>query len=126
MKRYKIYGIALVVVSGLSVLIVSAPAAAIEFLLAEWLAAGARITIFAQASDVEEELNLISNNGGGLGVKSQVLCSGIFDGTTGSEYEGKLGELLSLSGIAISMTALVGTALSCTNEANCTEPLVTA
>jgi hypothetical protein len=124
MKRYKMLGFALVVVLALSALIAST-ASAVEFSLAEWLSAGATITS-AQASDAEGELELTSSNGGGLGVHVKVLCSGIFDGTVGPGSEDSITKLLTLAGVEVSSTALSGTALTCANDENCTEPLMWA
>lgn len=125
MKRIQILGIALVAVFAFSA-VVASMASAVEFLLAEWLEAGAKITA-AKASDGEASaLELVSLNGGGLKVKVIVLCSGILDGTVGPASEGSITELLTLAGVAISTTTLSGTGLVCTGDENCTEPLVWA
>jgi len=125
MKRLQILGVALVAVFAVSAMVASLASAAVTFLLAEWLAAGAAITT-AQASDAEGELELVALNGGGFGVKVKVLCSGILDGTVGPGSEGTVTKLLSLTGVEIPTTALSGTGLTCTNDENCTEPLVWA
>jgi hypothetical protein len=120
MKRYQLLGLALVAVFAFSAIVASA-AGAVEFLLAEFLEAGAKITT-AKASDSEGELELKSLNGGGFGVESIALCSGIFDGTTGPGSTDELTKLLNLAGTEIGSTPLSGTALTCTNDKNCTEP----
>ena len=125
MKKLHILGIALAAMFVASAMVVSTASAAVTFLLAEWLNAGAAITT-AQASSAEGELELVSLNGGGLGVKVKVLCSGILDGTVGPGSEGTITKLLSLTGVEVPTTALSGTGLSCTNDENCTEPLVWA
>lgn len=125
MKRYQLLGLALVAVFAFSAVLVSA-AGAVEFLLAEFLNAGAKITT-AQASDAEAaELELVSSNGGNLKVKTKVLCSGILDGTVGPGSEGVVKELLTLAGVAVSTTTLSGEGLSCTNDENCGTPKVWA
>ena len=56
-----------------------------------------------------------------LGIKIDVLCSGIFEGTVGADGADEITSLLALSeGAAISLT----NPLACTNSSNCPEPLV--
>jgi hypothetical protein len=124
MKKYQILGLALVAVFALSALVAST-AGAVEFLLAEWLSAGAKITT-AQATEAEGELELHSTNGGDFGVSSKLLCSGIFLGTAGPVSEDTVTTLLNLKLEEISKTELSGAGLSCTSQENCTEPLVWA
>jgi hypothetical protein len=92
-------------------------ASAVTFLLAEWLAAGTKITT-AQSAKLELELEYVNLNAGGFGVTSRVLCSGILDGTVGPNSEGAFTTLLSLSG-----EGFLG-GLACTNDQNCGEPLL--
>lgn len=124
MKRCQLLGLALMVVCVLGA-VIDSTAGAVEFLLAEWLAAGAKITT-AQGSEGEGELELVAKNGGNLKVELKVLCSVILDGTLGPSSEGTISEFLSLSGKAISDLALSGGELACTNDANCTSPKVWA
>jgi hypothetical protein len=91
------------------------------FLLAEWLLSGAQVTtpVLAEGSG---ELLLEDTNV--LGLKAQILCSGIGLGFIEAESKGLITEGLTLSGAAVSSVSLEGTALACTNEANCPEPLL--
>ncbi len=124
MKRIHILAVALVAIFVASVAVV-ATASAVEFLLALWLDGGANVV--AQLNvETEGELELISTNGGKLGVHAKFLCSGILDGWVAPESLGFLSELLTLTGVALPLAELTGTALLCTNEENCTEPEVWA
>jgi hypothetical protein len=95
----------------------------IEFLLALWLEASIPVSSILPVQG-EGELELVSLNGGGLGVVSKVLCSIVEDGWIGPESLDFFSEQLTLSGVAIPKTELTGTALLCTNDQNCTEPEV--
>jgi hypothetical protein len=124
MKRIQVLGLALVAVVAVSAFVASA-ASAVTFLLAEWLITGVPLT-GTLAVEQTGELNLINTNGGGLGVRVELLCSGTLDGTIGPNGADEITELLNLEKVAINLTPLVGTALACTNTKNCTEPLVWA
>jgi hypothetical protein len=125
MNKLHIHGMTLVIVFSVSAVVASAASAAVTFLLAEWLSAGARITT-AQSSQTSGELNLIDLDEDGTGVVANVLCSMIFDGTDGPVSENAVEEMLNLKGEAISKTALSGLGLSCVNTDDCTEPVVWA
>ena len=125
MRKPYILGAALLALFVFSVVLASTASAVVTFLLAEWLESGAAITS-AKLVDQEGELNYINLNGGGLGVKIEILCSYILDGTVGPASEGSITSLLNLAGEEISGVALTGLALLCTNSQNCTEPKVYA
>jgi hypothetical protein len=121
MKRSHTVGLTLIVTAALSATLAST-ASAITFLLAEWLINGAALTS-TLAVEQTGELNIINTNGGGLGVRVELLCSGILDGTIGINGADEITELLNLAKEAINLTPLTELALSCTNTKNCTEPL---
>ena len=114
MKKFQLLGLMLVAAFAISVVAASA-ASAVEFLLAEWLAAGSPITT-SQATDQEGELELEDQKV--LGVAVKILCSGILDGTVSADGEDSITELLSLAGVAAG-TPLSGPGVTCTNTANC-------
>ncbi|HEX3693089.1 MAG TPA: hypothetical protein VHU13_07065 [Solirubrobacteraceae bacterium] len=103
--------------------VVVASASAVTFLLAEWLINNVPVTGILLV-ETAGEVELISLNGAGLGVKSEVLCSGIGVGWIGEDGLTFGSELLTLSKELISNTELVGLALSCTNIKECTNPTV--
>jgi hypothetical protein len=106
----------------LSALFASTASGAVTFLLAEWLIGGEKLTT-SLAVEGTGEINLIDTNAGGLGIRVEVLCSGIGVGTIGPNGAGEVTEFLNLAKEAIGLTPLTGLALTCTNSANCTEPL---
>jgi hypothetical protein len=121
MKKFHLLGVVLVAVFAFAAL-TAASASAVTFLLAEWLVGGLPITAELNVEGTGEvELEEMI-----LGLKIVALCSGIVDGTIGPNGLGMASELLSLAGVAISLTPLSGTALECTNDGNCPEPLVWA
>jgi hypothetical protein len=97
--------------------VVSASAATLQ-----WLAEGKALAV-ALASETKGELLLESTNGGGLGVKVDVLCSGVFDGTVGPGAEDQILELLTLEKV---LTTLEKPLLNCVVGQNCTEPEISA
>lgn len=125
MKRIYVLGLAVVAVVALSALVASTASAAVTFLLAEWLIGGEKLEA-ALAVEQTGELTLINTNGGGDGLRVEILCSGTLDGTVGPASADEITELLNLAKEAISLTALTGLALECTNSKDCTEPLVWA
>jgi hypothetical protein len=114
MKKRHLIGVALVAVFAFAAL-TAASASAVTFLLAELLVGGLPVTAELNVegtgeTELEETI---------LGLKVVVLCSGIFDGTITTDGRGKVSELLSLTGTAISLSPLSGTALACTGDSNC-------
>jgi hypothetical protein len=91
------------------------------FLLAEWLLNGTAVTTPVL---VESSGELLLEDANVLGLKAQVLCDGLLDGFVESESKDLITDVLTLEGGEVSLTSLEGTALACTNEANCPEPLV--
>lgn len=124
MKRIRILAVALVAVFVASVAVV-ATASAVEFLLALWLDGGSPVAAQLNVEN-EGELELVSLNGGKLGVKAKILCSGILDGWVAPESLDFLSELLTLTGTVVPLAELTGVPLTCTNEENCTTPEVWA
>jgi hypothetical protein len=121
MKKMQVFTVACLALFAFSVVVASA--SAVTFLLAEWLINTAAVTGILLVENVGE-LELVSLNGAGLGVKSVVLCSGIIDGWIGEDGLDWNSELLNLSKELISNTELVGLALTCTNIKECTNPTV--
>jgi hypothetical protein len=109
----------------LASLVDDSPFELFEFLLAEWLLELLPIVEPDLVESSSSELTLISLNGGGLGLKVEILCEGILDGTVGPGSEDLITDLLDLSGNLIALE-LEGSGLTCTNIANCTSPLVWA
>jgi hypothetical protein len=124
MRRIQIIGLMFVVMCAAGVAVAS-PASAVEFLRAEWLIAGGKVTT-ASADEEEAEMKLIDTNAEGVGVRAEVLCSFILDGTLGPGGADEVTELLNLSREPINLTALTELALVCTDVDNCTEALVWA
>jgi hypothetical protein len=118
MKKLHLLGVSVFAFAALT----AASASAVTFLLAEWLVGGLPITAELN-TEATGELELEETI---LGLKIVTLCSEILDGTIGPNGLDAVSEVLSLTGVAISLTALSGTALECTNDQNCPEPLVWA
>jgi hypothetical protein len=95
----------------------------ITFLLAVWLLNGVAIT---SAVLVGSSGELLLEDTNVLGLKAQVLCSGILDGFVEPESLDLITDVLTLAGEEVNLTSLEVPALACTNEANCPEPLVWA
>jgi hypothetical protein len=121
MKKMQVLAVACLALFAFSVVVASA--SAVTFLLAEWLINGAALTGIL-LDEAKGDLVLKALNGGGFGVKSEVLCEGTFDGWLGEDGLDFNSELLNTSGEAISTTELVGLPLSCTNIKECTTPTV--
>jgi hypothetical protein len=121
MKKMQVLAVACLALFAFSVVVASA--SAVTFLLAEWLINNTAVTGIL-LDEAAGELELKALNGGGFGVKSEVKCSGVFDGWIGEDGLDLNSELLSLSGEVISSTELSGKALSCTNIKECTTPTV--
>lgn len=101
MKKIHALGLTLLAVFAFSV--VAAATASAETTL-QFLAAGAAIAT-ALASKTTGELTLGSTNGGGLGIKVKVLCSGILTGTVGPGAADTVTGLLSLTEVAVTLEA---------------------
>ncbi|MGA7703862.1 MAG: hypothetical protein WB998_03090, partial [Solirubrobacteraceae bacterium] len=85
----------------------------------EWLAGEKSITT-ALASTSEGELTLGGTNGLKIGIKSAVLCSGIFDGTVGPGAADTITEVLSLADVPVTLAA----PLTCTAVETCTSATI--
>jgi hypothetical protein len=120
MKRFRVLGVAVVALVAVSALTVSSASAA-TFLAAEWLLNGAVISS-AINTEAPGEIDLINTNGGGFGIKTQILCSGIFDGTVGPKGADTVTKVLSLTGEEITET----NTLNCANSEGCEGALVNA
>jgi hypothetical protein len=123
MKKSHILGLALFAIFAFGVLTAASAMAAVEFLLAEWLVNGAPITETLATDSESGEIALEETV---LGVKTVVLCSGIFDGTIGPNGVDEITALLDLTGTITVPRTLEGSGLACTNSGNCPEPLVWA
>jgi len=89
----------------------------VTFLLAESLVGGTAVA--TTLSTVTSGELLLEDKKAILGIKAAVLCSLILDGTIGANGEGEVTELLTLAGVAVSLTALSGTALLCNGQEGC-------
>jgi hypothetical protein len=121
MKRSKLLGTTMLVLCAFGALL-AVSASAATFLLAEWLVGGAAVTTELLV-EVSGEALLEDTKVPLLG-KAIVLCSGIVDGWVGPNSLSWASEVLTLSGVAGSTTPLSGTAIECTNQENCEEPLM--
>ena len=124
MRKFHLLGLALLAVFAFSAAVTSAASAAVTFLLAEWLYNGVTVTgelLVESAGELE-----LTDTKGFLGAAATILCSGILDGFIEPASLDLITELLNLSKEAISLTALVGLSLTCTNVTNCATPVVWA
>jgi len=121
MKKMHIIGAALVALFAFSVF--ASSASAVTFLLAEWLINGVGLSSILLVES-EGELRLINLNALGLGIRSEVSCSGIIDGWVGLDGLDGTSELLNLAGEPISSTVLSGLPLTCTDDDECVNPTV--
>ena len=95
MKKFQIFGVALAAVFSVAAMTVASASAAPVFLLAEWLVNGAAITT-PHNTDTEGPEILMEETI--LGIKIDVLCSGIFDGNVQANGVDVVSELLALAG----------------------------
>jgi hypothetical protein len=121
MKRNYVLGVALLAMFAFGVL--TASASAVTFLLATWLFNGAAVTT-ALLTEAPGEWEIVNTNAGGLGVVSKLLCSFVLDGWVGPESLDHTSEVLTLTGVLVSSTELVGQTAECTNTQNCEAPHV--
>ncbi len=120
MRRFRFVGVgvALLAVVGLSAMAVASSAsAAVTFLLASWLVSGGAVaaTTLTEASG---EL-LLENEKSIAGKVALQKCSNILFGDVGPNSADDITEVLTLGGVAVSSTALIGTAVTCELEAIC-------
>jgi hypothetical protein len=121
MKMFRMLGAALLALFAFGVLTAASASAVPTFLLALWLVNGAEATELATTTTGELLLEDTKTTIGVVAVK----CSGILDGWIGPNSLDYVSEVLSLTGGAISSTALTGTALECAEETgSCPSPLV--
>jgi hypothetical protein len=123
MKQFKLLGVAMLAVFAFGA-IMAVSASAVTFLLAEWLVGGTAVST-ELLTETTGELLLEDTKVPLLG-KAIVTCSGILDGWVGPNSLDWVSEVLTLSGAAVSTTALTGTAVECANVENCEEPLLWA
>jgi hypothetical protein len=112
MKRFQLVGVTLLALLAFGVL-TAASASAQTFLLAEWLVGGAAVATELLV-EVAGELLLTDN-----GLKSMILCSGIFDGWVGPNSLDFISEVLSLSGGVIGTPLGTGAPLLCVAQEGC-------
>ena len=94
MRKLQLIGVALVALFAVAAMTVASASAAPVFLLAEWLVNGAAITT---AHNVDGEGSEVLIEETILGIKIDVLCSGIGDGTVSANGAGTGTELLALT-----------------------------
>lgn len=120
MKTYKIVVALLAVfVFGVSL---ATSASAVTFRLGLWQRNGVNLTSQVPAQGSYEFL--IEDNKLPVIGKAMVLCSAFLDGWNETNSLGWVSEVLTLPGMAVNQTPLAGTALECTDQENCEEPLV--
>jgi hypothetical protein len=108
MKKIQIIGMALVAMFAFSALLAST-ASAEPTLLAEWLLNGNPILELTLSEATGTILLTDTSNG------SDVLCSGIFDGSVGANGEDEITEVLSLAKVVVTLAA----PLVCESDAVC-------
>jgi len=124
MRKSQLIFVALTAMFAFSALTVELASAA-TFLLALWLVKGVAVTEALNA-EAEGELLLEDTKGSLTGGPASVLCSGVLMGTVNPESLDVISEVLTLTGGAVSKTALAAEGLTCVNEAECPTPLVWA
>jgi hypothetical protein len=115
MSRHRVIGLVFFALFAFSA-ILAASASAVVTLLAEWLVGGAAITA-TLASKATGEILLEDTKV--LGVKVDILCSAILDGSILTDGESEITEVLSLTGVLVTKTPLSGEPLSCENKESC-------
>jgi hypothetical protein len=95
MKKISLVGLALVAVCAFFALATTSAFAALEYALAEWLNNGLAITA-TTATDTVGSLKFENSSN-----KAEILCSGLFVGTVGSDGEDTVTEVFNLSGTKI-------------------------
>jgi hypothetical protein len=122
MRKFYLLGLALMSVFSFAV-ITAGSASALETLLADWVVGGVEVT-GELLVEVDGEVSLQDL---GAPTAPVFLCSYLLDGFLQENGKGLITEVLSLGNVGISLTALSGTALSCTTvSGTCTEPLLWA
>jgi hypothetical protein len=121
MKGFRItgVGVALLAVLAFSAMAVASSApAAVVFLLAFWLVGGINVVATTLVL-TEGELLFINLLAPIVDAPAAILCSGKFDGFIGPNSADDTTELLTLGAVAVNLTALAGTSLSCTLDELC-------
>ncbi len=95
----------------------SSASAAVVFLLATWLNNGVAVAA-TTLTEATGEL-LLENEKTALGKASVQKCSGVLVGDVGVNSADDITEVLTLTGVAVSATALSGNFVSCELEAIC-------
>jgi len=122
MKKFQLLGVALVAVFAFGVVLAAQASAAPTFLLAEWLANGTALAEGVEKITETVGTILLEDTKTLLGA-SGVVCSGIILGTVGFDGLDVISEVLNMAKETIGGT-LTATALSCTEQTVCEEPLV--
>jgi hypothetical protein len=122
MRKFYLLGMTLMSVFSFA-MITAGSASALVTLLADWLVGGVEVT-GELLVEVDGEVSLQDL---GAPLAPVILCSGLLDGFLQENGNDLITEVLNLSNVGISLTALSGTALSCTTVSGiCPEPLVWA
>ncbi len=124
MKILQLWGVALGVVLTVSAS-VAAQASAVTLSLAEWLVNGTQLAEGQELATETVGTVLLEDRNTSLGA-SDIICSGVLEGTIGFDGLGVISELLSLGSVAISKVGLSGEALLCESVSVCEEALVWA
>jgi hypothetical protein len=126
MKMIRILSVAFLALFAFGAIAATASAETPTFLLALWLQNSEPVAENLGVESTALELELVNLDGAGVGITARMLCSGILVGTVGPESKDEITELLNLALESISLTPLVGLALACTGDENCTNPKVWA
>jgi hypothetical protein len=119
MKRLRFVGVgaALLAVLAMSAMALASSASATTFLLAFWAVGGTDITT-TMLTEATGEL-LLENEKSVAGRASVQKCSGILDGFVGGNSADDVTELLTLAGVGVGHTPLMGTGITCELELIC-------
>jgi hypothetical protein len=121
MKGFRIAGVGVTLLAVLAfsaMAVASSASAAVVFLLALWLVGGNNVVATTLVL-AEGELLLQNLLAPIVDAPASVLCSGKLDGFVGPNSADDITELLTLGAVAVNLTALAGTALSCTGDELC-------
>jgi len=116
----KLYAIMLALVAMLAMSAFATSAFAVT-LLAEWLLNGSAI-VTADLVEIPGTLALVNLDAGGVGITSELLCTGILVGTVGPMSADLITEVLNLLNEKTVEPLATGPALECTNSKNCESP----
>ncbi len=120
MRRFRFVGVgaALLAVVAMSAMVMASSAsAAVTFLLASWLVGGVNVTATTLV-ETEGEM-LLENEKSAAGKAALQKCSGLLVGDVGPNSADDSTEVLTLAGVAVSLSPLTGTSVTCELETLC-------